>query len=120
MKKEKSSEEKVVMEILRKKAQRKGIKSSMKEVKRKGLGEKARRHLAVRRDDRSAYVQYGDGSWECFDLAADATWRTRTDDTETVLAQTRAMLLWRSRHTDRTLADTMIDRGVHGRIPTPI
>jgi arylsulfatase A-like enzyme len=76
-----------------------------------------RQHLAVRRDDRSAYVQYGDGSWECFDLAADPTWRTRTDDPAVALAHAQAMLVWRSRHTDRTLADTKVDRGVHGRIP---
>ena len=39
-----------------------------------------RRHLAVHRDHRYAYVQFGDGSWRCFDLAADPTWRTEVDD----------------------------------------
>ena len=30
--------------------------------------------------DGRAYVQFGDGSWRCFDLAADPTWRTEVDD----------------------------------------
>ena len=42
-----------------------------------------RQHLTVRRDDDSAYVQFGDGSWRCFDLAADPTWRTETTDPAT-------------------------------------
>ncbi len=29
-----------------------------------------RRHLAVLRDDHYAYVQFGNGSWRCFDIAA--------------------------------------------------
>lgn len=72
-------------------------------------------HLAVRRDESSAYVQFGDGSWCCFDLAADPTWRTTTTDPNRVLPLAQAMLLWRSRHTDRTLADSIVDHGLLGR-----
>jgi arylsulfatase A-like enzyme len=78
-----------------------------------------RQHLAVRRDEQVAYVQYGNGSWECFDLLADPTWRTRVTDADTVLPAAQAMLLWRSRHAERTLTDTMIDHGVVGRVPAP-
>ena len=35
-----------------------------------------RSNLAVLRTDRHAYVQFGDGDWLCFDLAADPTWQT--------------------------------------------
>lgn len=72
-------------------------------------------HLAVIRSDEAAYVQFGDGSWLAFDLAADPTWRTPLGDPDATVGLTRAMLLWRSRHTDRILADTLIDHGVRGR-----
>lgn len=81
-----------------------------------------RQHLAVRRDDHSAYVHYGNGTWECFDLTADPTWRTRTTDPDAVLPHAQALLAWRTTHADRTLADTLIDDGVLGRVPagTPV
>ena len=37
-------------------------------------------------DDR-AFVHFGDGSWRCFDLAADPTWQTEVTDPEVVLAE---------------------------------
>jgi arylsulfatase A-like enzyme len=74
-----------------------------------------RRHLAVLRTNESAYVQFGDGSWLCFDLGADPTWRTPVTDPATVLPLAQAMLVWRSTHADRTLADLLIDEGVRGR-----
>ncbi len=70
-----------------------------------------RQHLAVRRDERYAYVQFGDGSWRCFDVDADPTWRTETADPAVVLPLAQAMLTWRSRHTDRTLADLVVGAG---------
>lgn len=76
-----------------------------------------RQHLAVRMTDGGAFVQFGDGSWRCFDLAADPTWRTVTEDPADVLPHAQAMLTWRSRHTDRTLADSLIRHGVRGRRP---
>ena len=76
-----------------------------------------RQHLAVRRDATAAYVQFGDGSWRCFDLAADPTWRAELHDPAAVLPHAQAMLQWRSVHADRTLADTLIEHGVQGRDP---
>ena len=77
-------------------------------------------HLAVRRDDATAFVQFGDGSSLTFDLAADPTWRTMVDerdDPTRVLDAARAMLRWRSTHADRTLAGTLIADGIQGRHP---
>ena len=76
-----------------------------------------RRHLAVHRDDRYAYVQFGNGSWRCFDVAADPTWRTEVDDPGVVLPLAQAMLTWRSGHADRTLADLVIGADGGGRWP---
>ena len=76
-----------------------------------------RRHLTVHRDHRYAYVQFGDGSWRCFDLASDPTWRTEVDDPAIVLPLAQAMLTWRSRHADRTLADLVIGADGGGRWP---
>ena len=74
-------------------------------------------HLAVRRDDETAYVQFGDGSWLCFDLATDPSWRTTIEDPAIVLPRAQAMLTWRARHTDRLLADMLNERGGIGRWP---
>ena len=38
------------------------------------------KHLTVSRSDSYAYVQFDDGDWRCFDLAADPTWRTEVTD----------------------------------------
>jgi hypothetical protein len=70
----------------------------------------------VRRERDAAYVQFGDGSWLCFDLAADPTWRTPIGDPARVLPLAQAMLTWRSRHTDRTLADMLDEHGGIGRV----
>ena len=78
-----------------------------------------RQHLTVRRNLELAYVQFGDGSWRCFDLAADPTWRTEIADPERVLPMAQAMLTWRSRHTERTLSDMLLERGGIGRWAPP-
>ena len=78
-----------------------------------------RRNLVVQRGDDHAYVHFGDGSWRCFDLAADPTWRTLTEDPQVVLKQAQALLDWRTVHLDRTLTNTLIDNGVVGRVPAP-
>jgi arylsulfatase A-like enzyme len=77
-------------------------------------------HLAVLRDHRAAYVQFGDGSWLCFDLAADPTWRTTVHDPAIVLDYAQRMLLWRSHHTDRTHTDMLVADGGIGRFPEPV
>lgn len=74
-------------------------------------------NLAVRRDDDTAYVQFGDGSWLCFDLAADSTWRTAVTDTHVVADKLRAMLLWRMEHANRDHTGFLVDAGGKGRWP---
>ena len=77
-------------------------------------------HLATRRDDRTMYVQFGDGSWRCFDLEADPTGRTEVTevtDPARVLAAAQQMLVWRSRHADRTHTHMLVKDGGVGRLP---
>ena len=62
-------------------------------------------------------MQFGDGSWRCFDLAADPTWQTEVADPAIVLAEAQAMLTWRSRNPDRTLTDMLLQDGGIGRRP---
>jgi arylsulfatase A-like enzyme len=76
-----------------------------------------RQHLATLRTDTHAYVQFGNGEWLCFDLAADPTWRTATTDPAVVLPLAQQMLLWRAQHTDRVLADMLCEDGGVGRWP---
>lgn len=76
-----------------------------------------RHNLAVRRSEHTAYVHFGNGSWKCFDLAADPTWRTEVTDPARVLPEAQAMLQWRSTHTDRTLTGMLLRDGGIGRWP---
>lgn len=76
-----------------------------------------RHHLAVLRTEQAAYVQFGDGSSLAFDLAADATWRTPLASAEARLALAQEMLVWRSRHLDRTLTGMLLEDGGIGRWP---
>ena len=69
------------------------------------------------RSERAAYVQFGDGSYRCFDLAADPTWRTEVADAAVVLAHAQAMLTWRSQHAERTLTGMLAENGGIGRWP---
>jgi arylsulfatase A-like enzyme len=79
-----------------------------------------RQHLAVLRDDRFQYVQFGDGSWRCFDLGTDPTGRTEVDDPACVLPLAQEMLAWRSQHADRTMTGTLLaDGGIGRRPPDP-
>ncbi len=75
------------------------------------------KHLAVRRTESAAYVQFADGNWRCFDLAADPTWRTEITDPATVLPHAQAMLAWRAVHAERRLTDMLLIDGGVGRIP---
>jgi len=77
-----------------------------------------RQNLAVVRTDSLAYVQYGNGDWRCFDLAADPSWRAEVDDPGRVLAAAQSMLSWRAVHADRHLADMLLVDGGVGRVPT--
>ena len=79
-----------------------------------------RQHLAVLRSDGRAYVQFGDGSWRCYDLAADPTWQTEVDDPAVVLADAQAMLVWSSQHAERTFTDMLLRDGGIGRVPAGV
>lgn len=80
-----------------------------------------RSNLAVVRDRSHAYVQFGDGGWLCYDLAADPTWQTTVTDPGVVLPLAQRMLTWRQQHLDRQLTGTLIRRtGVTGRTPDPM
>ena len=74
-------------------------------------------NLTVRRYDDQAYVQFGDGTWLAFDLAADRTWRTTFQDPARVLSMTQDMLVWRSRHTNRDLTGLLMEDGGIGEWP---
>ena len=76
-----------------------------------------RQNLAVRRTESLAYVQFGNGSWKCFDLAADPTWRTEVTDPEVVLPEAQAMLTWRSGHAERTWTSLHLGTPRLGRWP---
>lgn len=73
--------------------------------------------LAVRRSEDTGYVQFGNGDWLCFDLAADPSWRTRVHDPARVLAAAQAMLSWRARHAERTMTGMLVEGGGIGRWP---
>ena len=77
-------------------------------------------NLATRVYDDRAYVQFGNGSSLSFDLAADNTWRTYSHDPVSTLAMAQDMLVWRSRHTNRTLSGMLIEQGGIGEWPTDV
>ena len=79
-----------------------------------------RQNLAVRRGRDRAFVHFGDGSWRCFDLAADPTWQTEVTDPAVVLAEASEMLSWRSRNLDRTMTGMLLQDGGIGRRPEPV
>jgi arylsulfatase A-like enzyme len=74
-------------------------------------------HLAVLRDERSAYVQFGDGSFCCFDLERDPTWRTKISEPARILDLAQDMLAWRMQHSERTLTGMLVEEGGIGRWP---
>jgi hypothetical protein len=76
-----------------------------------------RQNLAVLRSDSVGYVQFGNGEWRCFDLAADPTWRTEIDDPAIVMRYAQSMLAWRASHADRLLTDMLLIDGGVGRLP---
>jgi arylsulfatase A-like enzyme len=77
-----------------------------------------RDNLVVRRFDDGAYVQFGDGSWRCYDIGADPTWRTEVDDSSRILGYAQSMLAWRAEHADREVTNFLLEDGGIGRWPT--
>ncbi len=78
-----------------------------------------RNHLTVQRSDTRAYVHFGDGTWKCFDLEADPTWRTEITDAAIVLEEAQAMLNWQTEHLDRNMTGMLLRNGGMGRWPVP-
>jgi arylsulfatase A-like enzyme len=78
----------------------------------------ARRNLAAWVSDDLAYVQFGDGSYRCFDLAADPTWRTECRDAERVLYAAQQQLVWRQEHLRHELTDMLLTPERLGRWPS--
>ena len=77
-------------------------------------------NLAVRRYEDVAYVQFGDGTWLCFDTKGDPTWRTTIDDPSVVLPLAQDMLTWRSRHLNRELTGMLNEKGGIGEWPVGV
>jgi arylsulfatase A-like enzyme len=76
-----------------------------------------RYNLAVERTGTHAYVQFADGSWLCFDLAADPTWATTTEDPAVVLPLAQSMLTWRSNHLGGAYTQRLLGPGRRGLWP---
>lgn len=79
-----------------------------------------RHNLAAVRTATHAYVQFGNGDWLCYDLAADANWLTLETDPAVVLPLAQCMLLWRQHHLDRQLTGMLLRSGGIGRRPDPV
>lgn len=80
----------------------------------------ARRNLAVSVGDDVAYVQFGDGSFKCFDLVADPTWRTECRDVERVLHAAQEQLVWRQEHLRHDLTDMLLSPERLGHWPSQV
>ena len=78
----------------------------------------SRQNLAVSVSEESGYVQFGDGTYRCFDLSRDPTWRTEVEDPDVVLRAAQEQLLWRQEHMNRELTDMLLRRGRPGRWPS--
>lgn len=77
----------------------------------------ARRNLAVSVSDDLAYVQFGNGTYRCFDLAIDPTWRTECRDLDRVLEGAQRQLVWRANHLRHDLTDMLLSTQRLGRWP---
>ncbi len=80
----------------------------------------SRRNLAVTVSENLAYVQFADGSYRCYDLGLDPTWRTECTDASRVLRAAQEMLVWRQEHLDRQFTDLLLEPGRPGRWPTEL
>jgi arylsulfatase A-like enzyme len=80
----------------------------------------SRQNLAVSLGEQTAYVQFGDGTFLCFDLAADPTWRTECEDVSRVLAVAQEQLVWRQEHLERAMTDMLLRTNRPGRWPAAL
>ncbi len=74
-------------------------------------------NLAVSVQPGTAYVQFSDGTYRCFDTASDPTWRTECTDDARIFEAAREMLVWRQQHMNRDLADMLLTKKRPGRWP---
>jgi len=74
-------------------------------------------NVAVLRTATHAYAHFGDGDFRCFDLAADPSWATTTDDPAVVLNLAQEMLTWRSTHLGGDYTGFLLGRERQGRWP---
>ena len=85
---------------------------------RLAMGPTARAPAPRRAPNRVArYVQFGNGSWKCFDIAVDPTWRTEVTEPAVVLPLAQAMSAWRSTHAERTWTSLHLGSERLGRWP---
>ncbi|MEZ5215455.1 MAG: sulfatase-like hydrolase/transferase [Ilumatobacteraceae bacterium] len=64
--------------------------------------------LTVTRAVEAAYVQYGDGAWQGFDLTDPADWRRPLAADQDPFELARDQLRWRSEHDERTWTSTLL------------
>jgi arylsulfatase A-like enzyme len=74
-------------------------------------------NLAASVSDDLGYVQFADGTYRCFDLLADPTWRTECGDSERIMRGAQEQLVWRQEHLRRDLTDMLLRPGRPGRWP---
>lgn len=77
----------------------------------------SRQNLAVSVGADIAYVQFGDGSFQSFDLMADPTWRTPCRDDARTLRAAQELLVWRQEHLNREWTDLLLTPQRPGRWP---
>ncbi len=74
-------------------------------------------NLATSVSDDLGYVQFADGTFRCFDLLVDPTWRTECHDAERVMRGAQEQLVWRQEHLRRELTDMLLRPSRPGRWP---
>jgi arylsulfatase A-like enzyme len=74
-------------------------------------------NLSVSLGDDVGYVQFGDGSFKCYDLKFDPTWRTECTDSVRILAAAQEQLVWRQEHLRRDMTDMRLGVDRSGRWP---
>ncbi len=77
----------------------------------------SRQNLAVSLSDELAYVQFADGSFKCYDLVEDPTWRIECRDAERIVLAAQEQLVWRQEHLRRELTDMLLRPSRPGRWP---
>jgi arylsulfatase A-like enzyme len=80
----------------------------------------ARCNLAVSVSEEVAYVQFGDGSFRCYDVALDPTWRTECRESDRILHAAQEQLLWRQRHLRHELTDMLLTPDRRGYWPNDL